>query len=184
MRKILFILAAALIASQAAAQGVTTKDDKDLTTLGQKIDKASSSGDSGRVTSKIVDQWKGTQFRFDPSSPPRELTAQDVQNLRQKKLGYGEISILLALTAKQPNATTAKSLNEILAMHQADGGWGNVAKELGYSNLGSVMKSVKATETSLEKVAVSGRAEKVEKVNKLDKPVKPERVERVDKPGR
>lgn len=185
-----FVLAASLIASQAAAQGVDAKGEKELTTLAQKIDTASASADSGRVTAKIVDQWTGTPFKFDAASAPRELTAQDVQNLRRQRLGYGEISILLALAAKQPDAATAKPLSEIVAMRQAGTGLGKLAKELGYDSLGSVMKSVKAADKGVQQVAAGGRLDKPEKVGKVDKPekpekpVKPERVERVEKPGR
>lgn len=180
-------LAATLIAAApASAQQVDTKGEKELTAHGQKVDKAGASADSSRVTGKIVDQWKGTQFKFDAANAPRDLTAQDVQNLRQQKLGYGEISILLALTAKQPDATTAKSLNEILAMRQAGSGsgWGKIARALGYPNLGSVNKSVKATEAGVEKVAASGNAEKVSRVDRPEKADKPEKVEKVERPER
>lgn len=191
-----FALAAALIASQAAAEEVDSKSVKELTAFGQKIDKVSASADSGRVTSKIVDQWKGTKFQFDPASAPRELTAQDVQNLRQRRLGNGEISILLALAAKQPDPATARPFFEIVARREAGTGLGNLAKQLGYRSLGEVMKSVKATDKSVEQVALSGRSEKGEKPGKVDKPekpdrpekpersVKPERVERIEKSGR
>ena len=189
-----FILTAVLITGQVAAQGVDPKSEKELTTLGEKIDRAGASAEAGHVTSKIVDQWKGTAFKFEAGSAPRELTAQDVQNLRQKRLGYGEISILLALTANQPNATTTgKSMNEILAMRKAGEGWGKLAKELGYANLGAVTKSVKATDKGVEKVTVSAQTEKADKVSKADKPdkpekpekpMKPEKPERPEKPGR
>jgi hypothetical protein len=188
-------LAILLIITPAAAQQVDVKGEKELTAHGQKIDKASTSADSGHVTGKMVEQWKGTRLKFDAASEPRELTTQDVQNLRQQKLGYGEISILLALAAKQ-EGTSPMPVNEILAMRQKGKmGWGNIAKELGYKSLGSVQKSVKATEAGVEKVAASGKAEKVGKVDRSDrperaeKPEKPERIrvekpERVEKPGR
>ena len=188
-----FAVAATLFVGQAAAEGVDAKAEKELTTTGARIDKASASADSGRVTTKIVDQWKGTQFKFDATGAPRELTAQDVQDLRQKKLGYGQISILLALTAKQPDPTTAKTLSEVVAMRQGGMGMGQVAKELGYRNLGSVIKSVKATETGVgtvtassrtEKAEKPGKPEKIEKVEKPDRPEKPEKPERPEKPGR
>src|SRR5437867_7248355 len=172
-----------LVAGPAAAQDVDTKGDKELTQLTQKIDKSAADRDGGRVTSKIVDEWKGTKFKFDANanSVPRELTAQDVRDLRAKKLGYGEISILLALTAKQPNAATAKSLNEILAMRQSGEGWGKLARDLGYNNLGSVVKSVKATDKDVTKVAME-RSDKPDKSGKMDKPDKPEKPERLEKP--
>ncbi|MBI2371069.1 MAG: response regulator [Deltaproteobacteria bacterium] len=87
-----------------------------------------------------LDEWRGTAFRFDATNPSRPLTAQDVRDLRAKGLGYGEISILLALTANQPNPATAKPLNEILARRRAGKGWGELARELGYKNLGSALR--------------------------------------------
>jgi hypothetical protein len=193
IRMLPFAVAAALFAGQAAAEGVDAKAEKELSTASDRIDKASASADSGRVTTKIVDQWKGTQFKFDATSAPRELTAQDVQALRQQKLGYGQISTLLALTAKQPNPATAKPLSEVVAMRQGGMGMGQVAKELGYKNLGSVIKSVKATDKSVGTVTASakgdkpGKPDKVEKAEKPerpDKPEKPEKPERPEKPGR
>lgn len=119
------------------------------------------------------------QVRFHKRA--RALTAQDVQSLRAKGLGFGEISILLALTAKQPDSATAKSLSDILAMRQAGEGWGKLARDLGYKSLGSVIKSVKATEQSVTRVAME-RSEKAEK--KPEKPARPEKPERPERPGR
>ena len=93
----------------------------------------------------------------------------------------------MALAAKQ-DGTSPKSVNEILAMRQTDKmGWGNVAKALGYKNLGSVNKSVKATEAGVEKISATGKAEKaskVDKTEKVDRPDKPEKTEKVEKPER
>lgn len=180
----------ALVVGVATAQDADTKGEKELVRLTQKIDKTSSDGDAGRVTSKIVSEWNGTKFTFDAGTPPRALTAQDVQDLRARKLGFGEISILLALTAKQPDASTAKSLNEILAMRQAGEGWGKLARDLGYKNLGSVVKSVKATDKGVSQVAMQrpekhdGKAEKPEKPGRPDKPERLEKPEKPEKPGR
>jgi hypothetical protein len=183
-------LATLLIATPAAAQQVDVASEKELTAHGQKIDKASASADSKHVTDKIVEQWKETEFKFNAAdTTSRHLTAEDVQKLRQQKLGYGEISILLALAAKQ-DGTSPKSVNEILAMRQTDKmGWGNVAKALGYKNLGSVKQSVKATEAGVERVSQIDKPEKANKPEKVEKIEKPERVrvekpERVEKPGR
>lgn len=186
------MLLAALIVAPAAAQDVDAKGDKELTRLHQRIDKTAAEGDAGRVTTRIVDEWKGTTFKFDAGGAPRALTAEDVQGLRAKGLGYGEISILLALTAKQPDPATAKSMNELLAMRQAGEGWGKLAKDLGYKNLGSVVKSVKATEKSITRVAMeradrmpkAEKPEKMEKPEKPEKPARPEKPERPEKPGR
>ncbi len=180
------VLMLALIVGQAAAQDVYAKGDKELGSLTQRIDKTAADRDAGRVTSRIVDEWKGTTLKFDAAGAPRALTAQDVQNLRAKRLGSGEISILFALTAKQPNSTTAKSLNDILAMRRAGEGWGKLARDLGYKNLGSVIKSVKATEKSVTRVAMerNEKVEKKEKMEKMDTPEKPARPENSERPGR
>ena len=174
------MLMGALFVGHAGAQGVDAKGDKELTSLTQRIDKSAGDREAGRVTARIVDERKGTLVKFDASSAPRALTAKDVQNLRAKGLGFGEISILLALTAKQPDAATAKSLDQILAMRQAHEGWGKIAKDLGYKNLGSVVSSVKATEKSVTRVAMEHR-EKAEKPSKMDRPEKPEKLEKPEK---
>jgi len=185
IRWVSMAVAAIAIAGQAIAVPLDSKGEKDLNALGQKVDKTSASADSGHVTGAIVDQWKGTQFTFDAGGSARDLTAQDVSDLRDKKLGFGEISILLALTAKQSDAATAKSLNEILAMRQAGEGWGKLARDLGYPSLGSVNQSVKATDAKVEKVAAA-KPDKISAVDteKVDKPDKPEKVEKFDKPER
>lgn len=185
----MLMLTITVIGGQAAGQELDTKGEKELAARGQKIDKSAAQADRGRVTAKIVDEWSGTKLQFDATSAPRELTAQDLQNLRAKGLGFGEITILLALTANQPDSKTAKSLNKILAMRQAGTGWGKLARELGYKNLGSVLRSVKATERGVSQVAMerSGKPDKAGKPEKLEKPEKMgrmEKPERPEKPGR
>lgn len=186
-------LAMGLGAGPALGQESTAKADKELTMEGRKIDKAAAGADAGQVTSRIVEEWSGTNFKFDATSDPRPLTAQDVQDLRAKGLGYGEISILLGLTANQPNPDTAKPLNEVLALRQGGKGWGEVATELGYKNLGSVMKSVKATEKGISQAAKAGKPEmgkpekaKPEGLEKPGRQEKPGRVEKlqIDRPER
>ena len=174
-----FALTVALVGGPAAAQDI--KGDNELAEHGQKIDKAASAGDSAQVTKRIVTDWKGTTFKFSPTDS-HQLTATDVGNLRQKGLGFGGISILVALAGKQ-TAANPKSVTDILAMRQAGEGWGKIAKDLGYKNLGSVLKSVKATEQGVERVAKAddkhpdkvGKPEKVERIDKPERPAKPGR---------
>ncbi len=150
---IILALGVAMIGSPAWSEESAAKADKELAVQGERIDKAAAPADSSRVTARIVDQWAGTNFRFDAASAPRPLTAEDIQNLRAKGLGYGEISILLALTANQPNPATAKPMSDILALRQSGKGWGEIAPQLGYKNLGSAMNSIKATEKGVVQVA-------------------------------
>lgn len=170
-KTVLLAVMAAVMVGQAAAQEMDPKGQKELTGLSRRIDRSAAAGDAGRVAARIADEWKATTFKFDAADTPRAITAQDVQDLRAKGLGFGEISILLALTAKQPDSTTAKSLNDVLAMRQAAQGWGKIARALGYKNLGSVVRSVRASERGLT------RAEKPEPAGRAEKPEKPQKVE-------
>jgi len=171
-----------LAAGPAVAQEV--KGESELTERGQKIDKVASTADSRHVTDRMVDEWKGTTFKFS-ASDSHQLTGADVQSLRQKGLGFGEISILLALGAKQ-TSTNPKSVNDILAMRTAGAGWGKIAKDLGYKNLGSVLRSVKSAEKDVDRVAKADdkHTEKIGKTDKVEKMDKPGRIERLERPER
>lgn len=184
----------ALIAATASAQRRDTAGERQLVTTEMTIDANAADAGSGRVTGKIVEQWAGTQFKFDDTTT-REVTAEDVQAFRAKGVGYGGISILLALAANQDGANP-QSLEQILAMRQTEKmGWGNIAKALGYDSLGEVVRSVKAADASVRSEARGGgaksersvRAERMDRPEKADKPEKvekmnrPERVERIER---
>ena len=78
---------------------------------------------------------------------------------------------------------TTRTVDQILAMRESKEGWGKVARDLGYKNLGSVISSVKATDMVVTRVA-SDRGPRVDKVSSTDKPDKPEKVSKPDKPER
>lgn len=179
------VLTTAPAARPVIAGDIDTKGARDLVTAGERIDKRAGAAEGpGAVTTKIVGEWSGTRFTFEPGTEPRSLTAQDVQNLRTRGLGFGETSIVLALAAKQPDAVTAKSVTEILAMRHAGEGWGKIARELGYRNLGEVVSGVKKSEKAVEHAPKSERMHKVEKVEKPERLQRAERPERAERPGR
>src|SRR5260370_39631861 len=97
---LVLVLTGMLLAGPAAAQDVDAKGEKELTTVGQKIDKTAAGADGGRVASRIVEEWKGGKLQFEAGSPPPAITAQDVQDLRAQRLGLGESALLLAWAAK------------------------------------------------------------------------------------
>src|SRR6266849_5970756 len=70
---LVLVMTGMLLAGPAGAQDVDAKGEKELTTVGQKIDKTAAGADGGRVTSRIVDEWKGTKFQFD--DPARHQAA-------------------------------------------------------------------------------------------------------------
>ena len=178
------VLVIGVLGGVAVADQDEPKGAKELTERGQRIDKVASTADSRHVTDRIVDEWKGTTFKFS-ASDSHQLTAADIQSLRQKGLGFGEISTLLALAAKQ-TSTNPKSVNDILAMRTAGEGWGKIAKDLGYKNLGSVLKSVKGAEKDVDRVAKADdkHTEKIGKTEKVEKMDKPGRIERIERPER
>jgi len=165
----------------AAAQDA--KGDKELTERAEKIDKAASRGDSGRVTAKMVDEWKGKTFDFGDGKGARALTAADVQNLRQTGLGYGETSILLAMANRTGQSPTA-----ILQLRQSGRGWGQIAHQY-HLKVGPVLKDVKDTEKHVDRVAKATAKDdkhdtKGEQLDKHEKVEKPEKVQRVERPER
>jgi len=65
-------------------------------------------------------------------------------------------------------------------------GWGKIAKDLGYKNLGSVLKSVKSAGKDVDRVAKADdkHTEKIGKTEKVEKMDKPGRIERIERPER
>lgn len=193
------VLALALIAGRAAGEELDAKGEKELGELGQKVDKTADRAAPEKVVDKIAGQFTGDKFACDnkfvqcgtsPLGTLKTLNSQQLESLVKtlrtgspgtKGLGFGEISIALALAEK-----SGKSVNDILAMRQSGTGWGELARNLGLKNLGSVVKSVKATEKDVAQVA-EGRSEKPDKAGKLEKAEKmekPEKMQRPERPGR
>jgi hypothetical protein len=80
----------------------------------------------------------------------REIEAEfkvgdaQVQALRGRMLGYGEIAIVLSLTKKTPGGVTEENLQKVLSMRQGPpaAGWGKVAQQLGVK-LGATVSQIK-----------------------------------------
>jgi nitrate reductase alpha subunit len=140
-------------ATAATAASVDVRGERELTGYAQKIEKTAAAHYAGRMTARIVEEWKGTAFKFDADRAPRALRSQDVRDLLAQQLGYGEICIVLAVAANQPGRTAARSIDEILAMRQASGGWGKLARALGYRDLAAVNRTMRATERNMADVA-------------------------------
>jgi len=60
------------------------------------------------------------------------VTEKQVQALRDKKLGYGEMTIALSLSQSLPGGITDENIAKIVSLRQGPPvmGWGKVAKEL------------------------------------------------------
>lgn len=146
-----------------------SREEKKLEAAGGELDK-SAVEDEGqpRVTDKIQ-----TQFGVDGAR---------VQSLRDKKLGYGEVSIVLGLAQGLPGGITDANVDKIMALRQGPPvmGWGKIAKSLNLK-LGPVQSKVHKISSDLKKDKKAGM-EKGKKGEKTDKPEKHEKHEKMDKP--
>ncbi len=164
------VLMGVFVVGPAAGEEVDSKGGKELTALSQKIDKASNRAAPDQVVEKIVGEYKG------------KFTETDVQGLRKQGLGFGEISILFALASK-----SGKSVDYILKMRQSGEGWGELAHDLGLKNLGSIVRSVRATAKGVDRGALAGsekRRDGLEQAGRPDKPEKFGKAERMARPER
>jgi hypothetical protein len=95
------------------------------------------------------------------------VTDAQVQGMRDKKLGYGEIAIVLSLCQKMPGGATDANIQQVMAMRQGPPtmGWGNVAKKLG-TKLGPAVSQVRNVHREVNremKHEVGGDKEHMEK---------------------
>jgi hypothetical protein len=177
--------AVALFVTTAAAQSsapVDPSEQKHAERIGAeakeldaKAGKATPEGQR-RVTDTIA-----KDFKVDPSV---------VTDLRNRKMGFGEITIALALSQELMKTNSALSQQDALGMilekRAAGEGWGKIAHDLNLK-LGHVRSKVEKAEKQVARVERSEKAEKAEKpekVEKVEKMEKPEKPAKVERPGR
>jgi len=164
----LFLCAAAIPAFAEEKTG----EEKKLETSAVEMDKSAAEPEGQlRVTEKIK-----TQFGVDDAR---------VQGLRDKNMGYGEISIALGLAQGLPGGITDANVDKIMALRQGPPvmGWGRIAKDLGLK-LGSVQSKVKKMAAEVRKAEAKAKkaGEKGMKGEKMEKHEKHEKMERPQKP--
>jgi len=119
--RLLIFLIASFVFFSPVALGKDT--EQDLRNAAQKIDKAATSPRGAeKVVASLCDKFNVPQ--------------STIRDLRAQKLGFGEISILLALSQ-----ATGKSTAELLQRFKAGQGWGKIAKDEAV-NLGQVVSAV------------------------------------------
>ena len=150
MVKTIVLLSAAILLF--AGFVLAAESEKDLRNAGQKIDQAAASPQGAeQVTQRLAETYNV------PPSTIRDLKAQ--------KLGYGEISILLALSK-----ATGKSTSELLQRHKAGEGWGKIAKDEGVK-LGPIISSVHRARPDFEEGGPRARGR--EEVGPRERPERP-----------
>jgi len=172
--------AVAVFVTTAAAQSggaVDPSEQKHAERLGAeakevdaKAAKAGTPEGQRRVTDAIA-----KDFKVDPSV---------VTDLRNRKMGFGEITIALALSQELMKTNSKLSQQDALGMilekRAAGEGWGKIAHDMNLK-LGHVRSKVEKAEKQVARVERSEKAEKAEKPEKMEKLERPSKVER---PGR
>lgn len=108
----------------------------------------------------------------------KQFKVQDsvVAGLKGRKMGYGEIASVLALSQelmkKDKKLGQQQALDTIIARRQAGAGWGVIARDLGLK-LGNVVTELK----KVDKVMESAKLDKTAQLQ-LDKPEKMQRASR------
>lgn len=155
-----------------AVRADTDRDVKKLDTEVLTLDKDAGKQEGTEIVTKRLEKEFG-------------VTASQVESLRDKKLGFGEITIAFSLAQKMPGGITDANINKILTMRQSRPveGWGEIAKKLGVK-LGPVLSEVKKVErASHEELEKAGKNEH-EKNGKDREHREAVKAERHDGPGR
>ena len=165
-------------ASFALADDGSSKDEQKLERTSSAVDKDATRPEGP----KMVESRLKSEFKVDDAR---------VQGLRDQKLGYGEISIVLALAEKMPGGITDANVQAIMTQRQGPPvmGWGQIAKKQGVS-LGSLSRKVKNVNASVHKQekAESKKHEnndwKAEKAHeKMERPERAEKHEKTEHQG-
>ncbi len=144
-RSFKFIMANILVLTLAmlgTAWAAKSADEKKLDKETAAIDKtAGKTGGSTVVTDRLEKEFN--------------VTADQITALRDKGLGYGEISIVFSLAGKLPGGITDANIAEITGMRTGPPvmGWGEIANKLGFKlgpTVSEVMKVNKEAERDMK----------------------------------
>lgn len=174
----LSVVLAFCAASFAAAAEGSSKDEQKLEQTSSDLDRDAAPPEG----QKAVESRLKSEFKVDDAR---------VQGLRDQKLGYGEISIVLALAQKMPGGITDANVQAIMSQRQGPPvmGWGQIAKKQGVK-LGQVISKVKSVDAAARKHerTESKKREKgeerAERAGRPERPERPERAERHEGAGR
>ncbi len=153
MKRNLYLIVAGMLVlalSMLSTAWAETKDEKKLNTQATDIDKtADTTEGSSVVVARLEKQFK--------------VTSTQIDSLRDKRLGYGEIAIVFSLAGKLPGGITDDNISKILGMRTGPPvmGWGEIANKLGFK-LGPVVSSVMKVNRETQSDIKGERAERME----------------------
>ncbi len=134
MKRSLYILISVFVLLLTMLGAVWAAESKEEKTL-QKEATAINATAGNAQGEKVVTQRLEKEFK---------VTEMQIQRLRDKKLGYGEIAIALSLCQKMPGGATDANIQQVMTMRQGPPtmGWGEIANKLG-TKLGPAVSQVR-----------------------------------------
>ncbi len=135
MKRSMYIIVSALVLTLtmlSAAWAVETKEDKNLQKESSEINATADTEKGATVVTQRLEKEFG-------------VTDTQIQSLRDKKLGYGEIAIVFSLAQKLTGGITDENISQIMTLREGPPvmGWGEIAKKLGFK-LGPTISQVKS----------------------------------------
>lgn len=156
-------------ASFVAAEAAPPQEDKKLEQSSTDVDAAAARPDGQKnVESRLKSEYKVDDAR--------------ILGLRDQKLGYGEISIALALAEKLPGGITDANVATVMAQRNGPPkvGWGQIAKNQG-TTVGKLLGRVKNVEAAARKQE-RAEARTRENAEKRERPATAQPAQRPDRP--
>lgn len=142
MKRSMYIIISALVLSLTMLSAAWAAETKEEKSLGKEATEISKTADTEKGE-KVVVQKLETEFG---------VTDTQIQSLRDKKLGFGEIAIVFSLAQKLPGGITDANITEVMTLRQGPPtmGWGEVAKKLDLK-LGPTVSQVKSIDKDTTK---------------------------------
>lgn len=134
MKRSILILIAGVLAALAVAGTAwadLSKAEKNLDRESKRLDATAAKPDGEKAVLKQIE----AEFK---------VSDAQVQAFRDRKLGYGEIAVVLSLAKRMPGGVTEGNAQKVLSIRQGPpvAGWGQVAHQLG-AKLGATVSQVK-----------------------------------------
>ena len=129
-----YIIISTLLLSLAAAGTVLAAETREEKNLNKEAAAISATAKTSQGEKVVVGRLE-KEFN---------VTDTRIRGLRAKKLGYGEISIVLSLAQKMSGGTTDANIQQVMTLRQGPPrmGWGEVCKKLG-AKLGPMVSQMR-----------------------------------------
>jgi len=131
MKRIVALAVCIILALSSAAVAEISKDERNLAREAKRLNDTAAKPDGEKaVVKRLAAEFKTPETQ--------------VQSLRDKKLGYGEVAIVLSLAQTLPGGATDANVQRVLTLRQGPPvmGWGQVAQQLG-TKLGKTVSRVR-----------------------------------------